>query len=185
LKDKEFGASLMKVVLILLLICGAAIGQTSSDLRQRYGPPASETFKVRPEIIVTVIYDEAGKVSEMVIEPQLDTTLIKSQYKRIKSQMLKEIIDELVPPKVRGKFVMGTFLNMTCLPENDCQGASDEYENVIVYRNGGNDAHRYATIQWKKLGPKIMAPHNNSFNPTLQQQSFHGACCVARLSMSS
>jgi hypothetical protein len=161
LNDKEFGESLMKVVLILLLACGVATGQTSSDLWQRYGAPTSETFKVRPDIIVTVTYDATGKASEMVIEPPPDSTLIKSNYKRIKSQMLKEIIDELVPPKVRGKFLRGTFLNFTCLPENDCEGASDEYENVIVYRNGGKDAHRYATIQWKKAASKITAQPNN------------------------
>ena len=140
----------MKAILLALMSCFAAMGQTSADLRQTYGAPVSESFKVRPEIVVTSTYDNAGNIAEMTIEPQSDVGLIKSRYRRIKSQALKEIIDELAPPKVRGKFIKGTFVDMICLPENDCFGISDEYENVIVYRNGGNDEHRYATIQWKK-----------------------------------
>jgi hypothetical protein len=139
----------MKIILFLLLTCSIAAGQTGGDLRRKYGLPISETFKVRPDVKVIVSYDRNGKASEMVIEPQLDATIIKSRYRRIKSKMLKEIIDELVPPDQRGKLLMGSFLNLACLPENDCYGASEEYERVIIYRNGGDDEHRYATIQWK------------------------------------
>jgi len=150
----------MKAALIILLTCMATMGQTSSHLRQKYGTPISETFKVRPDIIVTVRYEENGKVSEMVIEPQPDATIIKSRHKRIKSQMLQEVIDELVPPETRGKFVIGTGLNITCLPENDCFGAEEEYERVIIYRNGSNDEHRYATIQWKSSASSGTAQPN-------------------------
>lgn len=150
----------MKPVLMILLTCVAAVGQTSSDLRLKYGAPISETFRVRPDIIVTVSYDKNSKVSEMVIEPQPDATIIKSRHNRIKSQMLQEIIDELVPPEKRGKFVMGTILNITCLPENDCSGASEEYERVIIYRNGSTDEHRYATIQWKSSASSGTAQPN-------------------------
>ena len=139
----------MKIMLLLLLTCAIAAGQTGDDLRQKYGAPISETFKVRPDIRVTVSYDKKGKVSEMVVEPQLDGTIIKSRYRRIKSEMLKEVIDELVPLSQRGKLILGSFLNLACLPENDCYGASEEFERVIIYRNGGNDEHRYAVIQWK------------------------------------
>src|SRR5207248_1628090 len=99
-------------------------------LRLKYGAPFSETFKVRADIKVTVSYDKNGKVSEMVIEPQLDGTIIKSRYRRIKSEMLKEVIDELVPLSQRGKLILGSFLNLACLPENDCYGASEEFERV-------------------------------------------------------
>ncbi len=115
---------------------------------------------------MTVSYDKDGKVSEMVIEPQLDATIIKSRHRRIKSQMLKEIIDELAPPSQRGKLLMGSFLNLTCLPENDCFGASEDYERVIIYRNGSNDEHRYATIQWKSGASSGKAQPNKSLQPT-------------------
>ncbi len=152
----------MKLMLLLLLTCAVVAAQTAGDLRQKYGMPISETFKVRPDIRVTVSYDKKGKVSEMLIEPALDGTIIKSRYRRIKSELLKEIIDELVPPNQRGKLIMGSFLNLACLPENDCYGASEEYERVVIYRNGGNDEHRYATIQWKSGVSRATAQPNNA-----------------------
>ncbi len=134
---------------MMLLTCAVAVGQTSNDLRQKYGATVSETFKVRPSIVVTVTHAKTGEVCEMLIAPQLPSTPIKSNGTVLKSKVLNEIIDELVPANQRGKFLMGSFLNLTCLPDNDCAGTGEDYERVYIYRNGGIDAHRYATIQWK------------------------------------
>lgn len=123
--------------------------QNAGALRQKYGNPVSETFQIRPEIVVIVSYDKSGKVSQMVVEPKLSDDLIKSRDKRIDEKTFKEVFDELAPPSVRGKFVSGGFENIICLPENDCYGTSKGYENVIVYRNGNSNAYRYFTIQWK------------------------------------
>lgn len=117
-------------------------GQTSNDLRQKYGAPVSETFKVRPDVVVTVAHAKTGEICEMLIAPQLPSTPIKSNGAVLKSKVLDEIIDELVPASQRGKLRMGSFLNLTCLPNNDCAGTGEDYERVYIYRNGGIDAHR-------------------------------------------
>jgi hypothetical protein len=72
-------------------------------------------------------------------------------------KLLKEIEDELVPAHERGKFKIGTFLDVTCLPENDCYGAEENWENVVMYRNAGKTGARYEVIQWARdeCGHKI------------------------------
>jgi hypothetical protein len=140
---------LMRVMGMMLLTCVIAAGQTSNGLRQKYGTPISETFKVRPEVIVTVSHAKTGEICEMLIAPQLPSTPIKSSGALLKSKLVNEIIDELVPARQRGKLRMGSFLNLMCLPDNDCAGTGEDYERVYIYRNGSIDAHRYSTIQWK------------------------------------
>jgi hypothetical protein len=140
----------MKIVITVLLFCVTAMAQTSSDLRQRYGAPASETFLLRQGIVVTVTYAKNGNPSEMLIEPQRPTTPIKSSTARLSLEILNEIIDELVPLKERGKALNAGFVNMRCLPNDDCWGTSTSYEKVFIYYNAsGKNEYRYATVQWK------------------------------------
>jgi hypothetical protein len=64
----------------------------------------------------------------------------------------KTVIDKLVPKSKRGKFIIGTFLNVTCLPEDDCAGTSERYENVtITYISAREEGKiRYADVAFKK-----------------------------------
>jgi hypothetical protein len=130
----------------------ALIVQSQGSLRQKYGSAMRESYLVRPGILVTVMYNKDKEVCEMLIEPQPPSTLIKSSDVKLESKVLNEIIDELAPKAERGKHLLSSFLNLTCLPRNDCAGTDETYERVVIYRNGGVNAHRYATIQWKKPG---------------------------------
>ena len=59
------------------------------------------------------------------------------------------VIDELVPLSVRGKYVVAGFINMACLPANDCVGASRTYERVTIYYNGAPEGRvYYAVVKW-------------------------------------
>ena len=140
----------MKALLILVLTCTSVLAQTSSDLRRKYGSPVSETYVVRPNVVVTVSFAENGELREMVIEPQRPSTPVKSSTARLTRNTLDEIIDELVPVNERGKPLISGFLNMRCLPNDDCWGTSSTYEKVDIYYNtSGKDEYRYATIQWR------------------------------------
>jgi len=140
----------MKIVFLISLTWVIMTPQNSTELRHKYGDPLSEVYSVRPGIVVTVTYAKNGAVCEMAIEPQRPPTPVKSQDTLLKSDVLNKIIDELAPQEQRGKHLNGTFLNMACLPRNDCAGTLESYERATIYRNGGDDAHRYAVIQWKK-----------------------------------
>jgi len=141
----------MKIAFLILIICTAATAQSSTILRQKYGAPLKESYHVRANILATATYNKDGQVCEIVIEPLPPSTAIKSNEQKIKSDILNELIDELVPMQERGKNLMSSFLNLKCLPRDDCAGTGEDYEKVYIYRNGGIDSHRYATIQWKKI----------------------------------
>ena len=145
----------MRIALLFLLTAVVATAQTASTLRQKYGLPTSdiyngqrvEIYKVRPDIKVTVRYTKHGHVCSMFIAPLSETTDGKPSL--LKSQPLDEVIDELVPKEQRGKYLMGTFLNIICLPKNDCFGVEEAYQKLLIHRHGSTDAHPYASIQWK------------------------------------
>src|ERR1019366_5294420 len=89
---------------------------TAKTLSDQYGPPLSETYLVRPGVVASASYGPSGRVCEIVVSPQ---RLWNSTFN---SKQLTEIIDEVVPPSERGKFLMGTFVNGVCFPTQDCNG---------------------------------------------------------------
>jgi len=140
----------MKIFVIVLLLCGGAIAQSRDQLRKSYGEPISETFLLRQGISVTASYDSTGQVTELVIAP-FTTDLIKSKGNGITRDTAKELIDELVPMSVRGTRQIGGFLNLTCLPANDCYGSDDNYEKLTIYYNAGKSGNsNYVVIKWRK-----------------------------------
>ncbi len=140
----------MKALFAILFICISANAQSQEELHKKYGSPISETLIIRPGLFLTVSYDEAGAVCEMIIHPQQFTLDLNSPItETMQSATLTEIIDELVPRSQRGKLIMGTFLNIICMPLNNCFGSMSTYERVTIIRNGGTDKERYAQIRWE------------------------------------
>lgn len=115
---------------------------TAQTLRERYGQPISETYLVKPGIVAAASYGPSGHICKIVVSPE------RLWNRTFESKQLTEIIDELSPVDERGKLLMGTFLDVVCLPTNDCFGTASSYERINIVRNGGTDAERYATIEW-------------------------------------
>ncbi len=134
----------MKIVLIVLLTCFSVVAQTKDELKKRFGDPVSETFMVRPGIVLTASYTPSGQIRELLIAPEM-TGRIKSNSKTLSHYVLREIIDELVPARERGKFILSGFF--TCPP--GCAGSSEDYEKLSIYYNAGKDGVNYVVIQWK------------------------------------
>jgi len=132
----------MKVLFLLLFLSAAIMAQNSNSLRQKYGEPFSETFEVRPKILLTVKYAKTGEVCSMRIEPltfrigdlQLGNTRL------IESKLLDEILEELAPENQRGKFLVGTIRGGVMVAD---------YERVEVYQKGKTDKWSSAGIVWK------------------------------------
>jgi hypothetical protein len=57
----------------------------------------------------------------------------------------------MVPRTIRGKHLIGRFVNAACLPENDCYGTSDSYERVTIYYNAAAEGRvHHAVVQLKE-----------------------------------
>jgi hypothetical protein len=148
----------MRIAFLLFFTCSVTVAQTPTSLRQKYGPPISETYRVRPEIIATVTSAKTGEICQILIKPASETQEGKPAL--LKSQLLNDVIDELAPKAERGTYIIGTFLNMTCLPNNDCWGTEESYERLEIYRYGGTDAYRDAYIHWKRDACKSLMSTN-------------------------
>jgi len=125
---------------------------TVQSLRNRYGPPISENFLVRPGVIATATYGASGHVCEIVVSPQ------RLWNSTLASTRTTEIIDELVPPSKRGKYVIGTFLDAVCFPTMDCGGSEQTWEKVDIVYNGSTGNEHYIRIHWRR-GECDVQPH--------------------------
>ena len=136
----------MSLFFSLLLAAACGFPQTSQELRQRYGPANSEHYTVRPGIILVATYTDNGEPCEMRIEPKKAPGVSSSDT--MDSEVVTEIIDELVPVDRRGTFVAGYDVNGGCTGYK-----SAEYELVRISlttrcqaQGGGTYS---ASILWK------------------------------------
>jgi hypothetical protein len=142
----------MKSIFLALSLFLTASAQSQEGVHKKYGSPISETFPIRPGIFLTVQYAETGQVCEMIVHSQLLTSDLNfPSTKTITSKTLAEIIEDIAPKAERGKYVIGTFLDMQCPPLNNCDGVKEDYERVTIWRTGGVDKERYARIRWKGI----------------------------------
>jgi len=142
----------MKACSLALVFSGFAFAQTLNQLMQNYGSPVSETFKVSDSVGAKVKLRADGGISEMLILPLSADTLVESRARTFTREDGKGVLDRLVPASMRGKLIMAGFVNAICLPDNDCAGAEENYENVSVFYNSAPTAGRlcYIAIHFKK-----------------------------------
>ncbi len=76
-----------------------------------------------------------------------DTPTTKEEDE-LKTKLLNEVVDEVLPKEKRGKHIINGFLNLACLPDDDCFGTFENYEKASIYFNG--NSHRYARIRFGK-----------------------------------
>ena len=140
----------MKFALVLVT-ASTLLAQSRHSLEEKYGKPASETFEVRSGVGVTVRYNQNGTVAEMLIAPLQREYLAAAWQLTLSEKMVKEVIDQLVPPLRRGKLVMAGFLNITCMPEDNCGGSEETYEHATVIYNAAREAEhvRFVEIRLK------------------------------------
>jgi hypothetical protein len=125
--------------------------KTPETFRQRYGKPLSETFLVIPGVAVTTTYGPSGETCFLTIEPINSVgTSVTPKSPIIEEKLLQEIDEELVAKNERGEYIIGTFLNIVCLPDNNCAGAQEDWGQLVIYRNDGPKGTRYEQIRWKR-----------------------------------
>jgi hypothetical protein len=125
----------VRILLLAVVSSTLIFGQSVDALKSRYGTAISQTFTVRDGIGVRVKSRPDGRVAEMLIFPMRADSLIESRSMTFSYETAKDLLHELLPDSKRGKFVMGGFVNAICMPENDCAGSEESYENVSIYYN--------------------------------------------------
>ena len=155
---------------VVLSTAALASGQTSSELRAKYGAPetvelengrvAVERFLVRPTIQVTIRYTNEGKPGEAVIKPVANSTrktgVDAYEDDRMDTSEVIKVIDELLPPEKRGKKLgVGSFNGgdpQMKLHHPGCTGFDFiDFENATVSAASSCRGGTYhVTIRWGK-----------------------------------
>jgi len=116
----------MTAKLSLFVVCCTAFGQMdTSTLRAKYGEPlARETFQVRPNVEAVVNYGTGHQVCKIELPPG---SYVNPPH-GASNRGVDEVIDELVPPSVRGKEVGSSIASASRLSER-----FTEYEHVKLH----------------------------------------------------
>ena len=88
-----------------MLVCfGTNTAQTANEMRQKYGSPDDKGhYLVRPEIGMSVSFAKDGQACKVLIKSLPHMGREESFSEGLDSEMVSQIIDELVPISVRGR----------------------------------------------------------------------------------
>lgn len=170
-------------VLVVLATTIIASGQTSSELRAKYGAAQTvefennhvlvERFLVRPEIQLTIRYTSEGDPCEAVLKPVPDSTpktgIDAFDADRMVTAEVLRVINELLLPEKRGKKLSEGSFNggdpQMKLHHAGCTGMYFvSFEHALVDAGSSCRGGTYSvTIHWSKASCRgqIMKPKDN------------------------
>ncbi|HLJ50463.1 MAG TPA: hypothetical protein VKU01_30835 [Bryobacteraceae bacterium] len=110
-------------VLVGLLAVSSALGQVDlSRLHALYGEPVREMFAATPDVRVVVSYAASRNANSLEITPAKQDSFIPDD-------VLDRILDQMIPPSMRG--VMGQYGELVM---SRVSNRSTDYENVSISR---------------------------------------------------
>jgi hypothetical protein len=132
--------------LIALLWLSAAIpfpvvahGQNRAALQQHYGDAVGEVYRTSNGLTVTAYFDPQGNICQEHIQSE-------NRGKRMTDNEVNGVLDDIAPKTSRGAYKIGTFLNVICLPDNDCAGVSEDYQKLAIVKIGDSNEYRYVDV---------------------------------------
>jgi len=145
-------------VAVLLFVSVTVRAQTSSTFHTRLGEPAEvikkgalvtrERFELDGELTVIIDYRDSGSPDKLRILPRGSKLLDVHSDPTVSLDTFRGLLHLLVQKGDRGKSVMLSFINIICLPKNDCAGVSETFENLTIYYNYGRTGMRYVDVTW-------------------------------------
>ncbi len=144
----------------VILLGTIALTQNRSSLQDRYGGPVGEVYRTPSSLLITPTFAPNGT---------LCTAHIQADRRRMKDAELNPVLEELAPKDARGKFVMGNFLEYTCIEINEvreitgatnCGGVRDDYERVTITKWGNTNDYNSADITYYRRGCKTKRAHH-------------------------
>lgn len=142
-----FARQLILAALGTLVCFGTNTAQTANEMRQKYGSPDDKGhYLVRPEIGMSVSFAKDGQACKVLIKSLPHMGREESFSEGLGSDMVSQIIDEIVPISVRGR--RGRAISFGRVTVTD-------YENVKIRRTmvskwDSSKGEREAEIVWKK-----------------------------------
>ena len=120
-------------------ISSLAHAQNRTAIRRLYGGAIGEVYRTSNGLTVTAYFDTQGNLCREHIESE-------NRGRRMTDNEVNSVLDEIAPKDERGPYKIGTFLDVICLPDNDCDGVSEDYARLSITKIGSTNEYRYVSI---------------------------------------
>jgi hypothetical protein len=134
------------IPLIGLAIAGSQL-QSSTELSTRY--PVITSYEVRPGILMTPKYSADGQMCQMSIERQRATRSGIMMDSFISAELVKTIVDELVPHSERGPALHGSEDVVAVITTGLLNQSVHSYEKISYNVLSGPNRESVVVIKWK------------------------------------
>ena len=143
-----------------LMLAMLALAQSRSTLQDRYGISVGDVYRTSKGLLIKPTFAP---------NDSLCAAHITAEGRTIKDVELETVLEELAPKDTRGKYIIGTFLDYTCLETNDagqiagdqyCGGVSEDYERVTITKWGNTNDYNSADVLYYRRGCKIKRPRH-------------------------
>jgi hypothetical protein len=145
---------------VCLMVATFAPTQSRSKLQDQYGNPGGDVYRTSNGLFIKPTFASNNA---------LCAAHITAEGRTIKEAELETVLEELAPKDARGKYIIGTFLDFTCLETNDagqitgghdCGGVSEDYQRVTITKWGNTSDYSSADVAYYRRGCKIKRPHH-------------------------
>ncbi len=142
------------------MLATLALTQSRSTLQELYGSPVDDVYRTPKGLFIKPIFAP---------NDALCAAHISAEGRTIKEAELETVLEELAPKNRRGKYIIGRFLDYTCLETNaggqitgdhECGGVSEDYERVTITKWGNTNHYNSADVAYYRRGCKIKRPHH-------------------------
>jgi len=145
---------------VCLMLATLALTQTRTTLQDRYGSPVADVYRTSKGLLIKPTFAP---------NDGLCAAHIAAEGRTMKEAELETVLEELAPKDARGKYIIGTFLDFTCLERNDagqvtgshdCGGVSEDYERVTITKWGSTNDYKSADVAYYRRGCTTKRPHH-------------------------
>jgi hypothetical protein len=145
---------------VCLMLATLALTQSRSTLQDRYGSPVGDVYRTSGGLFIKPTFAP---------NDTLCAAHITAEGRTMKEAELETVLEELAPKDARGKYIIGTFLDYTCLETDNarqitgahgCGGVSEDYERVTITKWGNTNDYNSADVAYYRHGCKLKKPHH-------------------------
>jgi hypothetical protein len=106
---------------LLVAVGNVLLTQSSQEFHSRYGEPDIERFAARPGISLAVEYGSDHRACRVLIEPPRPLFHPEESLPLMSSDTVTEILEEILPVKLRGMSITSSIESMGCAESRKTQ----------------------------------------------------------------
>ncbi len=118
---------------LFFAVGSVVLAPSSQELHKRYGEPNLERFMARPGIVLTVEYGSDHSVCWVLIEPPRPPFHPEESVPLMSSDTVTEILEEVVPVKLRGMSIASSIDSRGC-----AESRRTQYQGLTIDRVRNN-----------------------------------------------